>query len=46
MGIIIVEHNGINAKIVKQYLCGNTKKKEKTPKHKLKSKIMDCYAEG
>jgi len=46
MGIIVVEHNGINAKIVKQYLCGNTKKKEKTPKHKLKSKIMDCYAEG
>ena len=25
---------------------GSTKKKEKSPKHKLKSKIMACYAEG
>ena len=46
MGIIVVEHNDINAKIVKLYLYGSTKKKGKSPKNKNKSKIMDCYAEG
>ena len=46
MDIIVVEHNDINVKIVKQYLCGNMKKKEKLPRHKEKKKIMDCYAEG
>ena len=46
MGIIVVEHNDINVKIVKPYLYGNTKKKEKVPKHKDKIKIMNCYAEG
>ena len=46
MGIIVVEHNDINVKIVKPYLYGSTKKKEKTPKNRNKSKIMDCYAEG
>jgi mRNA-degrading endonuclease YafQ of YafQ-DinJ toxin-antitoxin module len=34
MGITVVEHNGINVKIVKQYLYGSTKKKEKVAKHK------------
>ena len=46
MGITVVEHNDINAKSVMLYLYGNTKKKDKTPKHRLKSKIMSCYAEG
>ena len=46
MDIIVVEHNDINVKIVKLYLYGSTKKKEKIPKHKDKTKIMDCYAEG
>ena len=46
MGIIVVEHNDINARIVKQYLYGSTKKKGRQPKHKDKKKIMDCYAEG
>ena len=46
MGIIVVEHNDINVKIVRLYSYGNTKKKEKSPKNKNKSKIMDCYAEG
>ena len=46
MDITVVEHNDINVKIVKQYLYGGTKKKEKIPKHKDKTKIMDCYAEG
>ena len=38
MGIIVVEHNDINAKIVKQYLYGSTKKKGRQPKHKDKKK--------
>jgi insertion element IS1 protein InsB len=46
MGITVVEHNDINVKIAKPYLYGNTKKKEKAPKHRDKIKIMDCYAEG
>ena len=46
MGIIVVEHNDINVKIVRLYSYGNTKKKEKSPKNRNKSKIMDCYAEG
>jgi len=46
MGIIVVEHNDINARIVKQYLYGSTKKKGRQPKYKDKKKIMDCYAEG
>ena len=46
MGIILVEHNDINVKSVKQYLHGSTKKKDKVPKHREKRKIMDCYAEG
>ncbi|CAA6823979.1 MAG: Unknown protein, partial [uncultured Sulfurovum sp.] len=46
MGIIVVGHNDINAKSVIGHLYGSTKKKEKIPKHKLKSKIIDCYAEG
>ena len=46
MGITVVEHNDINVKSVMLHLYGNTKKKDKTPKHRLKSKIIDCYAEG
>ncbi len=46
MDITVVEHNGINVKIVKQYLYGSTKKKEQLVKHRDKKKIMDCYAEG
>jgi len=46
MGIIVVEHNDINVKSVKQCLYGSTKKKEPIPKHKLKKQILDCYAEG
>jgi insertion element IS1 protein InsB len=46
MGIIVVEHNGINVKSVNQYLHGSTKKKSKVAKHRDKKKIMDCYAEG
>ena len=46
MGIIVVEHNDINAKIVKLYSYGSTKKKENTPKNRNKSKIMNCYTEG
>jgi len=45
MGIIVVEHNDINVKIVKQYLHGSTKKKSKVVKHRDKKKIMDCYVE-
>jgi len=46
MDITVVEHNDISVKSVKQYLYGNTKKKEKVAKHKEKRRIMDCYAEG
>ena len=46
MDIIVVEHNDINVKSAMQYLYGNTKKKERSPRHKEKKKIMDCYAEG
>ena len=46
MGIIVVEHNDINVEIVKPYLHGSTKKKEKVPRHRDKRRIMDCYAEG
>ena len=46
MDIINVGHRDINVKDVEQHLHGNTKKKEKSPKHKLKRQIMDCYAEG
>ena len=46
MDITIVEPNAINVKIVNLLLQGNTKKKEKSPKNRLKRQIMDCYAWG
>ena len=46
MDIIVVAHKDINVNSVMRCLYGNTKKKEKFPKHRDKKKILDCYAEG